>query len=90
MGAAAPAGAAQLSAAPARDIRVAAANTPIPANDSGATRVTTRETRVITGAAAGATAGSAESTPLSRARGIGSRFKSAPVKSPARSERKPS
>ncbi|MCL6250366.1 type IV secretion system protein [Altererythrobacter sp. KTW20L] len=87
----AAAGAAGMSAAPARDIRVAA-NMPIAANDSGEIRATTRETRIIAGAAGSAASGQADSTSPSRARGIGSRFKSAPARpaSSARPERKPS
>ncbi len=69
--------AAQAGSAAARDIRVAAAM-PMAANDSnGITH--TRETRIIGGAGATQT-GSSGTTP-SRARGIGSRFKSAPIRS---------
>jgi type IV secretion system protein VirB6 len=73
-----------VSVAPARDIRVASAGTLQAANDSGAggTRLTTRETRIIAGAGASAAPATADGkTALSRARGIGSRFKSAPIRS---------
>ncbi|VVT06674.1 type IV secretion system protein [Erythrobacter sp. EC-HK427] len=72
----------QLAPAVARDVRVAAAAVPMAANDSGAagSSTTTRETRIIGGAAATQAAPSNSSLP-SRARGIGSRFKSAPVRS---------
>jgi type IV secretion system protein VirB6 len=70
-----------MSTAPGRDIRVAA-NTPVPANDSGGSPgLGGRETRIITGPAATSPGGPAESTALSRSRGIGSRFKSAPARS---------
>jgi len=69
--------AAQAAPAAARDIRVAAAM-PAAANDSsGGTH--TRETRGIGGA--GTSAFTAPGTTPSRARGIGSRFKSAPIRS---------
>ncbi|WP_048886401.1 type IV secretion system protein [Aurantiacibacter atlanticus] len=61
----------------ARDIRTATAP-PAAANDSGA-GTHTRETRII-GGAASAPAGNSGSAP-SRSRGIGSRFKSAPIRS---------
>ena len=67
--------AAQAAPPPTRDIRVASAM-PLAANDSGASH--TRETHII-GTIAARTGASA-STP-SRARGIGSRFKSAPIRS---------
>lgn len=69
-----------MSAAQSRDIRVSA-TAPLAANDTGST---SRETRIITSAAASSSAGQAENTALSRARGIGSRFKSAPNRSPMR------
>ena len=70
-----------MSAAPARDIRLAAASTPLAANDSGAaSRVTSRETRIIAGAGTTSSGNPNESTALSRARGIGSRFKTAPAR----------
>jgi type IV secretion system protein VirB6 len=72
--------AAGTSPAPARDIRVTSAM-PAPANDSGPQGGTTRETRVVTGAAPAAASAQADSATPSRARGIGSRFKSAPVRS---------
>ncbi|WAT17545.1 type IV secretion system protein [Aurantiacibacter sp. MUD11] len=68
--------AAQATPPPARDIRVTA-NTPAAANDTG-TAITTRETRIIAGGTASGPSGT--STIPSRARGIGSRFKSAPVR----------
>ncbi|KLE32260.1 type VI secretion protein [Aurantiacibacter gangjinensis] len=64
------------SAAGSRDIRVAAA-APVAANDTGGS--TTRETRIIQGGTA--TSGQGGSSTTSRARGIGSRFKSAPKRS---------
>lgn len=73
-----------VSPAPARDIRLAAAGSLQAANDSGAgggTRLTTRETRIIAAAGASAPATADGKTALSRARGIGSRFKSAPIRS---------
>jgi len=69
------------SAAASRDIRIAQA-APLAANDTGGAgggRETIRETRVVTeGASASAQQG--QST-QARARGIGSRFKSAPIRS---------
>jgi len=70
--------AAQSSPPPARDIRVSA-GMPAAANDTGGS-TTVRETRVVQGAMASDQGRSGSSTP-SRARGIGSRFKSAPVRS---------
>ena len=72
--------AAQASPAPSRDIRVArpaprAANDTAPAGGS-----TRRETQVISGAVA-ANAAAASAQPVSRARGIGSRFRAAPARS---------
>ena len=65
-------------ATPARDVRVAAV-TPIAANDRGPGGMTTRETRIVdAGRAVSAPAGSASAT--SRARGVGSRFRSAPAR----------
>ncbi len=72
---------AQASAAAAtRDIRIAQA-APLAANDTGSTggRDTIRETRVVTETASAAA--QAGSSTQSRARGIGSRFKSAPIRS---------
>lgn len=69
---------AQSAPAPSRDIRVASAM-PMAANDSGQTTIQTRETRIIDGA--GAAPSSASGSTPSRARGIGSRFKSAPIRS---------
>ena len=68
--------AAQAAPPPSREIRVASAM-PLAANDSGATHV--RETRVIGGA--GSTSANTPGATPSRARGIGSRFKSAPIRS---------
>ncbi|MXO66808.1 type VI secretion protein [Altererythrobacter endophyticus] len=63
------------SSAAARDIRVAA-TLPSAANDSGSGRAGQRETRIVTvpAAIAGGSASSTSST-VSRARGIGSRFR---------------
>ncbi len=65
------------AAAAARDIRVTA-STPAAANDTGSN--TTRETRIIAGGHVPDQGGTTSTTP-SRARGIGSRFKSAPQRS---------
>lgn len=72
----------QVAPAVARDMRVAAATAPSAANDAGASgnNTTTRETRIIGGPAASQSNASGSSLP-SRARGIGSRFKSAPIRS---------
>ena len=70
--------AAQSAPPPSRDIRVAAV-TPMAANDPGSA-VTSRETRIVSGSAAPQAGGSNTATP-SRVRGIGSRFKSAPLRS---------
>ncbi|MEO5706925.1 MAG: type VI secretion protein, partial [Alteraurantiacibacter sp.] len=74
--------AASASPAPGRDIRIAGAM-PAPANDSGSVPGgdTSRETRIITQGATPSSPGQAESASPSRARGIGSRFKSAPIRS---------
>lgn len=71
---------AQAASAPAsRDIRISQA-APLAANDTGgASRETVRETRVITQGAS--MSGQQGPSTQSRARGIGSRFKSAPVRS---------
>lgn len=76
------AAAAAASPAPTRDIRIAGA-IPSPANDSGPASGggTSRETRIITQGSAPSASGQAESATPSRARGIGSRFKSAPIRS---------
>lgn len=68
-----------MSAASARDIRVSAAM-PSPANDTGAGS-TTRETRIVAVAGQTGASSSTDKTTLSRTRGIGSRFKSAPARS---------
>lgn len=67
------------SAAPSRDIRISQA-APAAANDTGGSqRDTVRETRVIS---EGASSSAQQNTSTkSRARGIGSRFKSAPIRS---------
>ncbi len=70
--------AAQATPPPARDIRVAT-NTPAAANDTGGS-TTLRETRIVQGGNTLDQGRSGSATP-SRARGIGSRFKSAPVRS---------
>jgi type IV secretion system protein VirB6 len=66
------------SPAPSRDIRVARAALPSAANDTAAVGATHRETHVVPGAAASAASGGHHA--VSRARGIGSRFRSAPQK----------
>jgi type IV secretion system protein VirB6 len=68
------------AAAAARDIRVTS-TAPAAANDTGG--AITRETRVIAGGTAVDPGRSGSSTP-SRARGIGSRFRAAPQRSPER------
>ncbi|TIX49862.1 type IV secretion system protein [Alteraurantiacibacter aquimixticola] len=69
----------QVATAASRDIRVAQA-APVAANDTGSsTREISRETTVIAGQAS-SPAQAGGSTP-SRTRGIGSRFKSAPIRS---------
>lgn len=70
--------AAQSTPPASRDIRVTA-NAPAAANDTGGTS-TVRETRIVQ-SGGGADQGRSGSTTPSRARGIGSRFKSAPVRS---------
>jgi type IV secretion system protein VirB6 len=65
------------STAQARDIRVAQA-APLAANDATGGHTTIRETRV-TGTSAASTP--SNTTSISRVRGIGSRFKSAPIRS---------
>ncbi|WP_325100074.1 type IV secretion system protein [Aurantiacibacter sediminis] len=62
-----------------RAIRVAS-TVPLPANDPGSSSTSVRETRIISGGPSGSSDGPASSAP-SRARGIGSRFKSAPNRS---------
>ncbi len=75
--------AAQATPPPARDIRVATA-APLAANDTGAGAGTVRETRIID-TASGSGSGTGQSGIGNRARGIGSRFKSAPVRSSGKS-----
>jgi len=72
------------SPAPSRDIRVARGMLPSAANDSaGAEGSVRRETHVVSGASSAASGGGHAT--VSRARGIGSRFRSAPSKTgPAR------
>ncbi|WP_337192817.1 type IV secretion system protein [Alteraurantiacibacter buctensis] len=73
--------AAATSPAPGREIRVASAM-PVPANDSGPQAGgTVRETRVVAGPGSASASAQADSATPSRVRGIGSRFKSAPVRS---------
>lgn len=72
--------AAQGSSAPSRDIRVARAAAPLAANDTAPAGSTRRETQVISSAAATA-ASAAAGQPASRARGIGSRFRTASARS---------
>ena len=69
--------AAQSTPPPARDIRVTA-STPAAANDTGGS-TTRRETKIVSGGS-GDQSRSSSASP-SRSRGIGSRFKSAPVRS---------
>ena len=69
--------AAQSAPPPQRDVRVAAA-LPMAANDAGHS-TTTRETRIVGGNATASPAGRSGTSP-SRVSGIGSRFKSAPVR----------
>ncbi|WP_188669395.1 type IV secretion system protein [Aurantiacibacter arachoides] len=64
--------------AAARDMRVVRGAMPVAANDSGSA-ATNRETRIVSTRETGGAAGSAGAAP-SRARGIGSRFKSAPIR----------
>jgi type IV secretion system protein VirB6 len=73
------AGAAAASPAPSRDLRLGTGLPPA-ANDLDRGS-TSRETRIITQGAAPAASGQPESATPSRARGIGSRFKSAPIRS---------
>lgn len=76
------AGAGAASPAPQRDIRIPATAMPVAANDSGlGAGGSTRETRIITTAAGASAPVQADAATASRTRGIGSRFKSAPVRS---------
>jgi len=69
------------SPAPSRDIRVARGMLPPAANDiAGADASARRETRIVAGAPAAAAAASGGQPTVSRVRGIGSRFRSAPPK----------
>ncbi len=72
------------SPAPGRDIRVTA-NSPSPANDTGGSTSVTRETRIIAGGSA-ATSGEPSPSNSNRARGIGSRFRSAPARNTERTQ----
>ena len=65
---------------PARDIRVAAA-APLAANDTGSGSSSSRETRIITTGSPATGGDQGGSSTSNRARGIGSRFKSAPLRS---------
>ena len=76
------------SPAPARDIRVTA-SAPMAANDTGGT-ATSRETRVIAGSGFGGGEQNGQPSLSNRARGIGSRFKSAPQNSGTRPTEKKS
>jgi type IV secretion system protein VirB6 len=68
------------SPAPSRDIRMGRGALPPAANDtSGVSGATRRETRIVQGAGFSAAPGGGNSS-FSRARGIGSRFRSAPQK----------
>ncbi|WP_338242886.1 type IV secretion system protein [Aurantiacibacter hainanensis] len=67
------------TAPPTRDIRVTA-STPLAANDTGGGSTRVRETRIVQPGGPGEQGRNGSTTP-SRARGIGSRFKSAPVRS---------
>ncbi len=74
--------AAQSTPPPARDIRVAT-SAPLAANDTGMGGATSvRETRIVDTATG---SGAGQSSPGHRTRGIGSRFKSAPVRSSGKS-----
>jgi type IV secretion system protein VirB6 len=76
------AGAAAASPAPQRDIRIPSATMPVAANDSGTgAGGSARETRIITTAAGATAPAQPDAATGSRARGIGSRFKSAPIRS---------
>jgi type IV secretion system protein VirB6 len=66
------------SPAPSRDIRVARAALPSAANDTAIAGSTHRETRIMSGGGMATAAGGNPS--VSRARGIGSRFRTAPQK----------
>ncbi|QZH75776.1 MAG: type IV secretion system protein [Erythrobacter sp.] len=70
---------AQAATAPSRGIRVSGA-TLMAANDSGPAS-TNRETRIVSGPSGAGSAPGNSASPISRARGIGSRFKSAPIRS---------
>lgn len=70
---------AQAAAAPSRDIRVTGAAM-MAANDRGPAS-STRETRIVSAPGAAGSAPGNSASPTSRARGIGSRFKSAPIRS---------
>ena len=70
----------QGSPAPSRDIRVARAAAPAAANDTAPAGATRRETQVISSAAATA-ASAAAGQSASRARGIGSRFRTPSARS---------
>jgi len=66
--------------APSREIRLARA-APAAANDAGSAGGARRETRVVNSVATAAAGSAAGNSPVSRARGIGSRFRAAPARS---------
>lgn len=70
---------------PPREIRLPASDLPQPANDSTGSAAGNasglRETRIITGGTAAAAGPAPGRTSVSRTRGVGSRFKSAPIRS---------
>jgi type IV secretion system protein VirB6 len=68
------------AAAPSREIRLARA-APAAANDPGTAGGTRRDTKVIGSVATSAVGTTTSTSPVSRARGIGSRFRAAPQKS---------
>ncbi len=68
------------NAAPSRRAIRVAATTPLAANDTNGGSVTTRETRIISGSSNAPSDTGASAAP-SRTRGIGNRFKSAPLRS---------
>lgn len=80
--AAAATGAAMASSpAPTRDIRLARA-APVAANDTAAANASAgRETRIVNGVAVAAGGAASGGLPPSRSRGIGSRFRAAPIRS---------
>jgi type IV secretion system protein VirB6 len=73
----------QTTPPPARDIRVAA-NAQMVANDTGSNTTTIRETKIVAGPASSSS--QADKSTISRTRGIGNRFKSAPSRSTEKSQ----